>query len=200
MLLDPVMLIAFSLHGPIFELRTTMSWEFRIVRHAPVEDVMFRFSTVIPLLPSITIGPAAVSEVGGLEVVVVVGTGLAVTVGACGVVVALGVLVGLTVGVAVDGVAVGLGTPGTALAAWDGTLNFAASERVRPFANSITAVISCNPEVNVDESSGLASPVGSVPPKSKGECHSVCCRTLAVPGSRLNATRLMADGPLLINM
>ena len=52
-----------------------------MVRHAPVEDVMLRFSTVIPLLPSITIGPAAVSKVGCFEVAVAEGVGVVVALG-----------------------------------------------------------------------------------------------------------------------
>jgi hypothetical protein len=178
-----------------------MFWEFRMMRHVPVEDEMLRFSNVILLLPSITIGPVAVSEVGGLEVVVadragvVVATGLGVTVAACGVVVALGVLVGLMVGVAVDGVVVGLGAPDIALAAEDATLNVAASERVRPLASFITAIIWCNPGASVDESRGLGRPSGSVPPKSKGECQSVYCCVFAVLGSRVNITRLIVDSP-----
>ena len=99
------------------------------------------------------------------------------------------------VGVAVDGVVVGLGTPDIALAAEDGTLNVAASERVRPLASLITAIISCNPAANVDESRGLGRPSGSVPPKSKGECRSVYRCAFAVLGSRVNITRLIVDSP-----
>jgi hypothetical protein len=199
-----------------------MFCEFLTVMQSPVAELMRTFSIVVPLFPSITSGSEGVSGVG-LDVAVAAGAGVGVGTGAMvGERVALGeALDGLALGELVVlscGVMVGvdvvfgdcafdvvfgdcrLGASVVGVGMAGGTVKVAESHRVRPSAYFTAAFISWSPPVNVEESRGLAEPAGKVPPKSKGACLSVTRLAVAVPGSKVNATRLITDSPARTNM